>query len=279
MLKPSGLHKATAEALRTIWTNIQFSSIDRPIKQILLTGVNPKCDPSTIVVNLGATIASFGNTVLLVDADLRRPILHNIFNINNKTGLTSLLFDKVASLDTEQVLYKSINNKTGLSSLLFEKVASLDTEQVLYKSSNNLAVLTSGPIPLYPTEMLVSDQMKSLSAAFAEKFDYVVYNSPPLNTFTDATVLSKIADGTILAINYGQANQNEAVNAVEQLHKIEANVIGMIINNIPRNKSHIISGYYYYDSDGDEHEQQTHGVKNLYEFILRKLHRLKKGAQ
>ncbi len=220
----SNLHKATAEALRTIWTNIQYSSVDRPIKQILLAGINPKCDQSSVVVNLGATIASFGNSVLLVDSDFRWPNQHNYFKVNNNTGLSNLIFE--------------VNPK-------------LESDLAFLISKNNLTLLPSGPIPLYPTEVLASDQMKDLSASFAEKYDFVVYNAPPLLTFPDASVLSKLTDATIVVIDYGKVSQSEAKEAIDKLNIIKTNIIGIIINNIPRNKSYNTGYYYYYDNNTD----------------------------
>ena len=225
LFEPSDLNKLSMEALRTIWTNIQYSSVDKAIKQILIAGINSKCDQSTIVANLGITIAGFGNAVLIVDGDLRRPTLHDFFNINNNNGLSSLIFEE-----------------------------ELELKKVLRICNNNLAVLPSGPIPPYPTELLASNQMKDLTASFTEQFEYVIYNSPPLITFSDAAVLSKITDATIVVLDYGKVNKNDAVKAVDQLNKIQTNIIGIVINNMPRNRTYN-RVFYYNDSNGEEHKQ------------------------
>jgi len=210
-----------AEAFRSLRTNIQYSSVDNPIKSILITGANPYCGKSTISSNLGVTLAQSGARVLLVDADLRRPMLHKMFTINSEPGLSSLIFKE--ELDLNDVVQKSIHE--------------------------NLMVIPSGPIPPYPAEMLASQRMKMLADQFADRFDYVIYDSPPIIAVTDAAVLAGYVNGTIFVMDYGRVKWEEAANALEQLKKVNANVIGAVINSVPRSEAYYNGYQYYYGSD------------------------------
>ena len=223
-----------AEAFRTLRTNIQYSSVDKPIKHILVTGANPQCGKSTVAANLAVTMARSGKTVLLIDADMRRPTQHDIFDINSEPGLSSLIFKEVLTLD--EVMHKSAHN--------------------------NLRVLPSGPIPPYPAEMLASDRMKRLTKHFAEKFDYLIYDSPPVIAVTDAALLSNLTDGTLIVLDYGRVTRDEAVEALEQLHKVQANVIGTVINGMRYSKAYY-SGYNYYGISRSERHKQRRGPGKL----------------
>ena len=210
-----------AEAFRTLRTNIQYSSVDKPIKSILITGANPFCGKSTMSSNLGVTLAQSGALVLLVDADMRRPMLHKMFNISSEPGLSSLIFNE--ELEINDVVRKS--------------------------EHENLLVMPSGPIPPYPAEMLASQRMKLLAGDFAARFDYVIYDSPPIIAVTDAAVLASQFDGTIFVMDYGVVKWEEAESALEQLKKVNANVIGAVINNMPRSEAYY-NGYQYYYGTG-----------------------------
>ena len=214
-----------AEAFRTLRTNIQYSSVDLPIKKILVTGANPQCGKSTVAANLSVTLALSG-PVLLVDSDLRRPTQHQIFSIDNEQGLSSLIFRK-----------------------------ELELENVAHKSNHEyLTILTSGPIPPYPAEMLSSKRMRELVDSFMDRFEYVVFDSPPVIAVTDAALLANLTDGTLLVLDYGQVTRNEAIEALESLNKVQANIIGTIINAMPYSKSYY-TGYSYYGSDRQESDK------------------------
>ncbi len=221
-----------AEALRTMRTNIQYSSVDKPIKHILVTGANPACGKSTVAANLAVTMARSGVSVLLVDADLRRPSQHNIFEIKSEPGLSNLIFKEDLALS--EVMHKSAHN--------------------------NLRVIPSGPIPPYPAEMLASGRMKKLNNLFAEKFEYVIYDSPPVIAVTDAALLSKFSDGILLVLDYGRVTRDEAVEALEQLQKVQANVIGTVINGMPHSKAYYNGYNYYYGTSRSERHKKRGGL-------------------
>ncbi|HHU64131.1 MAG TPA: CpsD/CapB family tyrosine-protein kinase [Clostridiales bacterium] len=208
------------EAYKTLRTNIQFANPDKDIKTIMLTSAGPGEGKSTTVCNLALTIAQSEKKVLVIDADLRRSNVHKIFNLPNLNGLTTLLTD-------------DININAVLS----------------FIDVPNLYVLTSGPKPPNPSELLGSRKMKALLEKMKEEFDMVLIDAPPVLPVADASVLGTIVDGTIMLINYGQVDFDLAVRAKEQLEKVNARIMGVIINNIPSKED---SYYYYYYSYYDD---------------------------
>src|SRR3990172_6739244 len=173
-----------AEAYRQLRTNIQFSSLDRPLKTLLVTSTNPEEGKSTTLANLAITIAQTGSKVLIVDCDLRRPSIHSIFGIKNNVGLTSAMVD------------------TSLANLPAQDVG-----------IPNLSVLTSGPLPPNPSELLGSQRMQELMAKLRESADYVLFDSPPVLAVTDAAVLASKLDGVLLVINAGHTKREMAKKA------------------------------------------------------------------
>jgi capsular exopolysaccharide synthesis family protein len=220
----------TAEAYRTLRTNIQYSSIDKPMKKILVSGANPNCGKSTVSANLGAVLAQSNGRVLIVDCDLRRPTQHKLFNTSMEPGLSSLIFNE------------NIKISDALRKTEYE----------------NLMVLPCGPIPPYPAEMLASERMKDLVKEFSEQFDYIVFDSPPIIAVTDAAILSKLADGTLMVLDYGRVRKDEALEAHEKMKRVQAHMIGAVINAVPQGNSYY-SGYqqyYYYGSSGQQKKKK-----------------------
>ncbi|MEW5785243.1 MAG: CpsD/CapB family tyrosine-protein kinase [Bacillota bacterium] len=208
------------EAFRTLRTNIQFAGVDKQVKTLLITGANPGCGKSTTTTNLGVILAQAGSSVLLVDADLRKPTVHRYFGLANEPGLTNLLFD--VTMDLNQVVQRS--------------------------RVDNLFVLASGPIPPNPAELLSTEKMKNMVGVLASRFDYVLFDSPPVIAVTDAAVLSRLVDATVMVLDYGRVTRDEAAFALAQLQKVHANVIGAVINGIPNNRGYY-SYYHYYSED------------------------------
>ncbi|HSW35478.1 MAG TPA: CpsD/CapB family tyrosine-protein kinase, partial [Candidatus Limnocylindrales bacterium] len=191
-----------AEAFRTLRTNISYAAVDRQARKILITGADPDCGKSTITVNLGVALAQTGASVLLVDADLRKPYLHRFFNSSNEPGLTNLIFNE--ALDLEAVV-----QPIGLDSLY---------------------LLASGPIPPYPAELLASDKMKNLLGRLAERYEYVLIDSPPAIAVTDAAILAQLVDGTVFVVEHGMGTRDEVLVALEQLRKVNAHILGAVFN-------------------------------------------------
>ena len=212
-----------SEAFRTLRTNIQFAGVDKPIKKILITGANPSCGKSTISANLAVALSQTGSKVLVIDSDLRKPMLHYFFDLPREPGLSNLLIN-------ENLKAQDVVQATGVE---------------------NLFVLTSGPIPPYPSEMLASAKMHNLVDQLKEQFEYIVFDSPPVIAVTDASILAGLADGTIMVLDHGRVTREEAVMAAEQLHKVNANLIGTILNAVPKKNGYYNYYQYYYRDDGE----------------------------
>lgn len=205
-----------AEAFRTLRTNIQFSSLDEDIRTIVVTSAQPGEGKSTIVSNLAITMAQSGKKVLLIDCDLRKPTIHKKFGVSNKDGLTTLL----------------------------AKEKELD-EIVKITDIANFYILTSGPIPPNPAELLGSKKMRSLIEELNGYFDVILFDAPPVLSVTDAQVLSTYCNGVVFVAGYGQAEKLAVVRAKELISKVGGKIIGVVINKVPNNSK----SYYYYDYD------------------------------
>jgi polysaccharide biosynthesis transport protein len=202
------------EAYRSLRTNIQVSSVDKPVQTLVVTSANPGEGKTTIAANLGVVFAQAGKSTILVDADLRRATLHKLFNLQNREGLTSAL-------------------------LMDEPVANgwlLDT------GVENLRLLTSGPLPPNPAELLGSQKMHRLVERLKEEAEVIIFDAPPILPVTDAAVLALEADGVIVVGQAGRTRRGAARKAVENLRQVEGKVLGGVLNCVHWKRS---DGYYY----------------------------------
>lgn len=203
-----------AEAFRTLRTNIQFSGIDKPINSLVITSTGPGEGKSTVSINIAVTMAQAEKNVLLIDCDLRKPSLHRTFTFNHLNGLTNIL---VEDMEYTDVLYEAEEIK-------------------------GLHVIGSGPIPPNPAELLGSNKMKNFVEKMKNIYDMVILDAPPIGLVTDSAVLSTIVDGTILVCAVGEADINATKRAKELLDKVNANILGIVLNKVPINQG----GYYKY---------------------------------
>jgi capsular exopolysaccharide synthesis family protein len=210
---------AAAEAYRALRTNIQFASPDKPVHTILTTSTSPDDGKSTTIANLAITFAAAGSPTVLIDADLRRPHLHSIFGLSNDAGLTSLIAEMA-------------RNREGITPEL-----PLQNTQVA-----NLQVLTSGPVPPNPAEILGSRRMAEILDILKLKVEYILIDTPPIIAVTDAAILSPRVDGVLLVVNAGKTRRDLAVKARDILQQINANILGVVLNNAEVDKS----AYSYY---------------------------------
>lgn len=202
-----------SEAFRTLRTNIQFANIDKEIKSIVFTSSGPGEGKSSIISNLAVTMSQIGKKVLLIDCDLRKPRMHKIFHIPVNEGLTNIL-----ALNED---YKKIVKKTEIE---------------------GLDIIPSGPIPPNPSEILGSNKMKEFMKKVKEGYDMVLLDTPPVGVVTDAAILSTIVDGTIIVCAVGQAIRDAAINTKVQLERVNANILGVVLNKVPIKEG----GYYKY---------------------------------
>jgi len=193
-----------SEAYRTLRTNLDFSSLDKPIKTMLVTSAGPEEGKSTVLANLAVTTAQTGWKVILVDCDLRRPSLHDIFGLKNDRGLTTMVVNDAA----------------------MESPPLQDTDV------QGLQLVSSGPLPPNPSELLGSRRMEEIIAALLERADVVLFDAPPVVAVTDAAVLSTKVDGVLLVINAGGTKRDYARAATARLEKVNANLLGAVLNNV-----------------------------------------------
>ena len=206
------------EAFRTLRTNLDFASVDKPIKTLLVTSTGPSEGKSTLAVNLAAVIAQGGRKVILLDADLRRPTLHRYLEITNRNGLTNLLRDP-----------------TELESVLTEW------------GNPPMMVITSGELPPNPAELLASARMETILDAMKDKSDIVIIDSPPA-IISDSIALSPKVDGVLIVIEPGGTRIGPAQVLMEHLQRAGARVVGVVLNPISRRSSHYYTKYGYYSS-------------------------------
>ncbi|MBD2847564.1 CpsD/CapB family tyrosine-protein kinase [Paenibacillus sp. IB182496] len=208
-----------AESYRALRTNVDYSAIDDDMQLVMVTSAGVGEGKSTTIANLAVTYAQMDRRVVLVDADMRKPTEHYTFGLSNIVGLSSVIAQQ-AELD-----------------------------QVLQPTSvPNLTVLTSGPVPPNPSEMLGSRRMDALLQELRGRFDMVLLDTPPLLAVTDAQILATKSDGVLLVIDYGKVKREIALQAKASLDKVRARILGVVMNNVKRNAK---DNYYYYYGSGD----------------------------
>lgn len=200
-----------AEAYRTLRTNIQFSSLDRPLHTLLVTSTSPDEGKSTTLANLAVTIAQAEQRVILVDCDLRRPTLHTLFGLSNEVGLTNMILSQEEAPPLQE---------TGVP---------------------GLSLLASGPLPPRPADILGSRRMEAVIAQLRSQADMVLFDTPPVIAVTDAAVLATKVDGTLLVFQAGKTSRERARQARQMLEKVKAHIVGVVLNN-----AEIEQGYDYY---------------------------------
>jgi non-specific protein-tyrosine kinase len=203
-----------SEAYRALRTNVDFASLDRTLKTLVVTSAELGEGKSTTLANLAVVSAQAGRKVVLVDADLRRPTLHLVFGLGNDTGLTTAMMDEAA-------LASPPLQETGIE---------------------GLSVLTSGPLPPNPAELMGSRRMEEVIATLAEKADQVLFDTPPVVAVTDAAVLATKVDGVLLVISAGKTRREYARTAVQRLEQVNARLVGAVLTNVQMGAG--FKGYY-----------------------------------
>lgn len=209
-----GHRSPEAEAYKILRTNLQFLTVDKEVKTILFTSTAPDEGKSTTAANLALTLAAAGKNVLLVDCDLRMPVQHKIFNVLNNSGLTNILAENIAPADCIRAV-----------------------------PGYDLRLLSSGPLPPNPAELLDSERMSRLMNELKQRYDYVLIDAPPILAVTDAIILGSKVDGVILVSSIGSTNIDKAKEAKETLIKGQARILGVVLNGVERSGD---DEYYYY---------------------------------
>lgn len=203
-----------SEAYRTLRTNLMFYSLDHPISTLVITSPVPGEGKSTVLANLAVALALGGHTTIITDCDLRKPSQHDLWGLKNERGLTNMLLEQ----------------------------SSLENPPLQDVNVNNLSVLTSGPLPPNPADVLGSRRMDDVIATLKTKADYVLFDAPPTLAATDAALLGLKVDGLLLVLRAGSSRRDHAARAKEQLERLNVPIIGTVLVNTPRDSA--IATYY-----------------------------------
>ncbi len=206
-----------SEAFRSLRTNLDYTNVDQTVKKVLVSSAGPGEGKTTVAVNLAIIMAQGGKRVLLIDADMRRPRIHAIFGLSNRVGLSTLFRGKMP-------LRSACHRVEGL---------------------NHLYVIPSGSLPPNPNELLASSRMEGILEEASREADLIILDSPPA-LVADYLVLAAKADGVLLVLQPGRTRADAAFAMLEQLERVKARALGVILNKIPRN-SYYYGGYYHYD--------------------------------
>ena len=206
-----------SEAYRTLRTNIQFASVDKELRTILVTSPDSGAGKSSTLANLAVTMAQADYRVILVDCDLRRPTLHTLFNLDNNIGLVTMMLEDSA----------------------------LESPPLQETTVPGLWLLASGPQPPRPSDLLGSQRMERIMETLLKQADVVLFDAPPVLAVTDAAVLATKVDGVLLAVRAGQTKREQVRDAKAQLEKVNANIVGTVLTNVAMDKR---SEYYYEQS-------------------------------
>ena len=208
------------EAFRSLRTNIQFASVDQQIRTLLVTSASPTEGKSTVAANLAIVMAQAGLRVTLVDSDLRRPTVHKLFEQPDRLGLTNLMLQDPGQWNSAK------------------HVSQID----------HLSLITSGPMPPNPSEILGSNRMRQFIEHLHTTNDIVIIDAPPMLAVTDALILSQMADGVLLVVDTGTTRIGDATQSKQQLEQVNARLLGVVMNKVPTGRQ----AYYYYYDRGDK---------------------------
>jgi polysaccharide biosynthesis transport protein len=214
-----------AEAYRQLRTSILLSTAGHAPKSLLITSSLPSEGKTTTATNTAVSLAQTGAKVLIIDADMRRPRLHSIFNVPNGEGLSTLL----SSESTEADISRVVKVDEGMK----------------------MHVLTSGPIPPNPAELIGSEQMATLLKRLQKHYSHVVIDSPPITSFTDGVLIASMVDGVILVVHSGKSSRQVVKRAKQLLHDVGSRILGVVLNNVnlrSQDNYHYYQAYYHRNS-------------------------------
>lgn len=209
VLEPNG---AASEAFRSLRTNLLYALVDNPPKVIVLTSPGPGEGKSTTCANLGVVLAQAAKSTMIIDCDLRKPVMHKFFGLRNLHGVTDILF--------------------GERSL----------QEVWQEPVDGLKVIPVGPIPFNPAEILSSKRFSDLLGSVRGEFDYVLVDAPPVGPVSDPVILAMKGDGVLVVLDAQNTRKGAVRQAVRSLEAVGANILGTVMNNVDLSRE----GYYPY---------------------------------
>lgn len=208
------------EAIKSIKTNLRFSSINKKISKLLITSSMESEGKSFISANLAATFANSTEKVLLIDCDLRKGRQHQLFNIDNQLNL-------------------------GLSNLLIDEDWKKNLKKYIRETDiDNLSILTSGSIPPNPTSLLESTKLEQVVTELEKKYDIIIFDTPPVTGLSDTLILTRLTDAVIIVARARKTTIELLENTVESLKNVNANIIGVILNRVKKSKNKYYKEYY-----------------------------------
>jgi capsular exopolysaccharide synthesis family protein len=220
-----------SEAYKALRTSLMFSTIDQELKEVVITSAELGEGKSRTAANLAIVLAEAGHRTLLIDADFRRPSQHRIFGRVRNVGLSNLIVQDVGEA---------------------EAILAVD-------GVPNLWLLTSGPTPPNPSELLGSGRMRELLAGLKEHFVYMVVDTPPVNAVTDASILAATANGTVLVVEQGRTTYPALKHAKQMLDRVGARTLGAVMNKVRASNGSYAYAYGYYGNYGSPTNGQRAG--------------------
>ena len=211
----------SVEAFRVLRTNLKYASVDKKIQKIMITSAEPDVGKTELAVNLAVVFAQSGSEVMLIDADMRRPKVHHRLGLNNRTGISRVF-------------------ARGLDQM----------NELVIRSTNvpKLSILTTGPLPPNPSELLGSEKMSEIISYYCDRLDYLIIDTPPIMAVTDAVILSRLVDGVLLVAKPGETQTGALKQTVDRLRQVNANLLGVVLNEITQNgHGYYYKGYQYYN--------------------------------
>jgi capsular exopolysaccharide synthesis family protein len=217
LLIDAGPRSSLAEAYRQLRTSVLLSALGNTLKTILVTSTHSSEGKTTTAVNLAISLAQDGANVLLIDGDMRSSRLHSIFELDNEQGLSTILSGEVAEEDITTIIKR--HDDTGVR------------------------VLTAGPPPRNPAELLGSEQMRNLLASVESMFSHIIIDSPPVVAISDSAIVSSMTDGVLLVVQSNKVSRDAVRQSLKLLHFVDAKVVGVVLNNVT--DPHSVPSLYY----------------------------------
>jgi capsular exopolysaccharide synthesis family protein len=259
-----------AESFRAVRTSVQFNNAEKKIKSIAIASTSPKEGKTVVAINLALTMAQGGMKVLLVGSDLRKPTVDRVFGVGLTPGLVDVLMGNLPWRDTVKTVMDMVMGKMS------------QTQVMATPGLDNLHIITSGPKPPNPAELIESNAMNDFLEEAKEEYDMIIFDSPPVLSTADAAILSAMVDGVLLVYRVGSVSRGLLKRATAQLEQVKCNIIGVILNGMRPEVSSDFQDlksynyYYAYGSDEQEGNGGPHG--KLWSFLKAKTNNGKKAV-
>ncbi len=261
-----------SESYRALRTNLSFAGIESDIKVVVFTSASPREGKSTIVINLAVAMAQDGKKVLLVDGDMRKPMIANVFGIDQVPGLSNVILGNYSLENTVRSVTDIMTGKISMDDIM--KTPGLD----------NLYIVTSGTLPPNPAEIVGSRTIADLIKQVRSEYDIVLIDSPPLLSATDAAIYGSLADGVVLVYRVGKVGRAVLKRAKAQLDNVRAKVIGIVLNGLKAEISpdfatkDYYKDYYYYSGKGKKKKSAESFLGGLLSILTSKMAFFKKES-